>query len=107
MKLGDLLIRDTTRISITLGTFIIVVGAVITGSYVAATWKTIQEAEDKRLESLIVSEVAKREEDIAAINKQLDEVMPILMQNQNDMASIKTDLEWIKTTQTQILERLK
>ena len=96
MTVGEILVNEKTRVSLSIITFVVLVGSVVTGSFTVATWKTQQEAENARLETMIVNEVQARIESDEDINEKLDEVMPMLLQTQTDMAEIKTDLKWIR-----------
>ena len=107
MNLGAFLLNEKTRVSLNVINFVILVGFVITASFAFGTWKTQQEADTERLEIMIVGETEDRKTADDEINKKLDEFMPMLQENQKDLASIQTDLEWIKSMQTQLLERLK
>lgn len=106
MKKGNFLLRDSTRVSISLATFIMVIFAIIGFGFTLGTWRAQMDAADAMLESKITVESKQRKADVDRIDGKLEEVQPMLIENQKDMASIKTDLEWLKATQVQILEKL-
>lgn len=106
MKIGDVLLNEKTKVSLSIINFLLLFGFIITAVFTAATWSKDVEnkIENNRIE--ISREIDARKEADELTNKKLDEVMPLLTQNQTDMAGIKTDLEWIKSMQVQIWERM-
>ena len=107
MKEGNFLLKESTRVSISLATFIIVIVAVVGFGYTLGVVRSQMAASDERIEQMVIVETDQRKQDIKLVNDRLDEVQPLLLENQKDMASIMTDLEWLKATQIQILEKLK
>lgn len=97
MKLEAVLLDKKTQVLTSLGTLIFVVAFSITATYSFTTWKTrfetVQASEKDRLNK----EILDRKEADDLINKKLNEVMPMLLETQTDMAEIKTDLKWIRS----------
>lgn len=106
MKMGDFLLNEKTKVSLNIVNFLLLFGFIITVVFTWATWTTDTENKIENNRVSIELEINSRKEADAEINKKLDEVMPLLMQNQTDMAGIKTDLEWIKSMQVQIWEKM-
>lgn len=106
MKMGEFLLNEKTKVSLSIVNFLLLFGFIITTVFTWATWKTQIENKIETNRVNIVLENSGRKEADAEINKKLDEVMPLLRDNQTDMAGIKTDLEWIKSMQVQIWEKM-
>lgn len=96
MSMGDFLLNEKTRVSLSIVNFLLLFGFIITAVFTSATWKADVENKVHINSSMIEQEIIDRKEEDSEINKKLDEVMPMLMQTQTDMAEIKTDLKWIR-----------
>ena len=106
MRMGEFLLNETTKVSLNIVNFLLLFGFIITVVFTWATWTTETENKIENNRISIKSEIEQRKAAEAEINKKIDEVMPLLRENQTDMAGIKTDLEWIKSMQVQIWEKI-
>ena len=87
---------EKTRISLNIVNLIVLVGFIITSVFTAATWKTQQEAEDARLNSMIINEIAARKSTDEELKEAIQRIEPTMIDVQSRLAGIEEALEWLK-----------
>ena len=100
------MLNENTRMSLSIATFLTLIAFIVTVVFAWGTASAETEAKIKENKIAIETETKIRKEQDCEINKRLDEVTPMLLENQTALAQVQTDLEWIKSMQSQILERL-
>ena len=91
-KIGNFMLKETTRTSLTLANFLILIGTVITIVYAGSVWKSQTEAQ------ILASIERDRVQDERIIENAADikENNAILVDSQAQFAEIRTDLKWIR-----------
>lgn len=97
MSVGGFLVSEKTKVSLSIVNFLLLFGFIITTAFTWASWTTDTKNKIENNRINISREIEDREKADEEINKKLNEVMPLLMQSQTDMAEIKTDLKWIRS----------
>lgn len=106
MKMGEFLLNEKTRVSLNIVNFLLLFGFIVTVVFTWATWSTDIDNRINNNKMSLVTEKESRIESDLNINKKLDEMIPLIQQNQKDYAVIQKDLEWIKSMQSQIWEKV-
>ena len=107
MGFKEHIISQNTRVVLNISQLFLLIGAIVTGAFVFSEWKTeyemIQQQEIVRLDK----EIEERKlADMELIEEQ-KEIKILIIDNNTQQAQILTEIEWLKATQLQILEKLK
>lgn len=84
-KVGEFMLKETTRTSLTLANFLILIGTVVTFTYAAATWK-----------SQIESRIKIVEENQISVESRVNDLEALSVDTKTTLAEIQTDLKWIR-----------
>jgi hypothetical protein len=96
-KLGEVLLNEQTRVTISIATLLIVIGFSITATFTFTTWKTKFESQLEYVDTQLVEEITERKLADEELMDEYKETKSLLIGTQTNLVEIQTDLKWIKS----------
>lgn len=105
MTLGEILVSEKTRVSLSIATLLFVIGSTATIVFTIANMRSeidlsinTLELDQVRIEDKFDEKCTDIEEVNASIIKEQESNRSLMLDTQTDLAEIKTDLKWIRAS---------